>query len=274
MTFDFRPWLDRWTLTPDGPAFSSLAGMLMPVVFESRPAMLKLTREPEELAGGALMQWWGGHGAALVLAREGEALLLERAMGAGSLAQMAREGRDDEATRILCAAGARLHAPRASPPPASLFPLEPWFRALWPAAETHGGVLLKSAAAARALLAEPREVAVLHGDLHHGNVLDFGPRGWLAIDPKGLVGERGYDHANMMCNPDADAATAPGVLARRVTVVSEAARIEPVRLLRWLLAYLGLSASWSLGDGPGDAGRTLQIAEMAAQLLEAAAPQG
>jgi streptomycin 6-kinase len=272
MTFDFRPWLDRWTLIPDGEAFSSVAGMLMPVVFEGRPAMLKLSREPEELAGGALMQWWGGDGAARVLGREGEALLLERAMGPGSLAQMARQGQDDAASRILCAAGARLHAARSAPPPGSLFPLEPWFRALWPAAEIHGGVLLKSAAAARALLAEPREVAVLHGDLHHGNVLDFGPRGWLAIDPKGLVGDRGYDHAHMLCNPDADTATAPGVLARRVAVVSQAARIEPVRLLSWLLAYLGLSASWSLGEGPGDARRTLEIAEMAYALLAQAAP--
>jgi streptomycin 6-kinase len=51
------------------------------------------------------------------------------------------------------------------------------------------------------LLAEPREVGVLHGDLHHGNVLDFGVRGWLAIDPKGLLGERGFDFANIFTNP-------------------------------------------------------------------------
>lgn len=34
-------------------------------------------------------------------------------------------------------------------------------------------------------------MVTLHGDLHHGNVLDFGASGWLAIDPKGLKGERG-----------------------------------------------------------------------------------
>lgn len=269
MSDPFRPWLHRWNLTPDGEAFASIAGRLMPVIHQGAPAMLKLSQAPEEVAGGVLMEWWGGQGAARVLARDGEALLMERAMGPGLLAQMARDGRDDDACRILCAAGAGLHATRATPPPASLVPLEPWFRALWPAAEIHGGVLLKSAAAARGLLAQPREVGVLHGDLHHGNVLDFGPRGWLAIDPKGLIGDRGYDHANMLCNPDADTATAPGVMARRVGVVSEAARIAPVRLLSWFLAYLGLSAAWSLGDGPGDARRTLEIAQMAAQQLEA-----
>ena len=68
---------------------------------------------------------------------------------------------------------------------------------------THGGILARCAEAARALLSEPREVGVLHGDLHHDNVLDFGVRGWLAIDPKRLVGERGFDFANIFTNPDA-----------------------------------------------------------------------
>jgi streptomycin 6-kinase len=263
---DFEPWLTRWRLTPDGAAFKSLAGRLLPVTHFGAPAMLKLSHAPEEIAGGALMQWWAGDGAARVLAREGEALLLERAMGPRSLAEMARGGDDDEACRILCAAGARLHAPRAAAPPASLAPLEPWFRQLWPTAQAHGGLYARSAAAARALLAAPQPPRVLHGDLHHGNVLDFGPRGWLAIDPKGLFGDRGYDHANMICNPDVETATAPGALGRRVLTVSAAADLEPRRLLTWVLAYCGLSASWTLGDGD-DPWRALAIGEIAAAEL-------
>jgi streptomycin 6-kinase len=46
-----------------------------------------------------------------------------------------------------------------------------------------GGVLTKSATAARDLLAVPQNVAPLHGDIHHGNILDGDERGWLAIDP-------------------------------------------------------------------------------------------
>ena len=59
-------------------------------------------------------------------------------------------------------------------------PLGEWFRDLWPTTAQHGGILTRSAETARMLLAEPREVGVLHGDLHHDNVLDFGARGWLA----------------------------------------------------------------------------------------------
>ncbi len=262
----FAPWLARWGLTPDGAPFASLAGRLLPVRQAGAAAILKVSHSSEEIAGGALMEWWGGDGAARVLAREGEALLLERATGARSLAEMARGGADNEATRILCAAGERLHAARSSPPPPTLVPLETWFRQLWPTAEAQGGLYARAAAAARALLAEPREVSVVHGDLHHGNVLDFGERGWLAIDPKGLIGERSYDYPHIIMNPDVETATAPGRLARRVEVISEAARVEPRRLLTWIVAYAGLSASWTLGDGD-DPWRALAIGEIAAAQL-------
>jgi streptomycin 6-kinase len=171
-------------------------------------AMLKLSCEEEERHGGVLMEWWDGEGAARVLARGETALLLERAVGLDSLADMARAGRDDEACRILCATAARLHAPRAKPLP-ELIPLAQWFRELEPTAAKHGGILARCAETARALLAEPREVGVLHGDLHHDNVLDFGERGWLAIDPKRLLGERGFDFANIFINPDLADPTRP-----------------------------------------------------------------
>jgi streptomycin 6-kinase len=262
----FAPWLRRWDLTADGAPRTSLAGRLLPVRQAGVAAMLKVSHSEEEIRGGALMEWWDGVGAARVLARAGDALLLERATGPGSLADMARGGHDDQATRILCAAGERLHAARPAAPPATLVPLQTWFRQLWPTAEAHGGLYAKAAHAARALLAEPREVTVVHGDLHHGNVLDFGPRGWLAIDPKGLIGERSYDYPHIIMNPDVETATAPGRLARRVAVIAEAAKVEPRRLLTWIVAYAGLSASWTLGEGD-DPRRALAIGEIAAAEL-------
>ncbi|MFX5957215.1 aminoglycoside phosphotransferase family protein, partial [Acinetobacter baumannii] len=75
----------------------------------------------------------------------------------------------------------------------------------------------------RRLLSEPRDPVVLHGDIHHGNILDFGPRGWLAIDPKGLFGERDFDFVNLFRNPDEATALSPGRFARQLAVVTEAA---------------------------------------------------
>lgn len=265
----FQPWLTRWGLAPDGAAFVSAIGShLMPVRRDGEPAMLKIAVGEEERLGAALMDWWAGEGAARVLARAGPALLTERAMGARSLAVMAGSGADDEATRILCAVARRLHAPRAATPPQSLVPLGAWFRALPLSAEKRRGVFSAAWRAAQSLLAKPRDVRPLHGDLHHGNVLDFAARGWLAIDPKGLIGERGFDYANMVCNPDIETVGAPGTLMRRSAIICAEAGLEIQRHLRWVLAYAGLSASWTLDDG-GDATCALTIAELAARELGA-----
>lgn len=261
----FDDYLKRWQLTGDGEPFVSLNGTLLPVRQQGRPAMLKISQVAEEQAGSRLMAWWEGEGAAPVLAHDGEALLMVRAQGPGALTQMVKDGRDEQATRILCAVAARLHAPRTKPLPA-LVPLAQWFESLWPCADRHGGLLQHCAMTARELLATPRDVVVLHGDIHHGNVLDFGTAGWLAIDPKGLHGERGFDYANMFCNPDGEQALAPGRFARRVEIVAEACAIDRRRLLQWVLAWTGLSVTWMLEDHQPP-GSTLEVAKLAASAL-------
>jgi streptomycin 6-kinase len=240
--------LARWDLVPDGEPIETPSSLLLAVRHNGRPAMLKIAREEEERRGGALMAWWEGDGAAKVLARHGDALLLERATGSRSLAAMAAAGQDDDASRILCAVARRLHAPRSTPLP-ELVPLAHWFEALSPAARTHGGLLAAADATARTLLAEPRDVVVLHGDIHHGNVLDGGERGWLAIDPKGLSGERTFDFVNILRNPDAATALQPGRFDRQAALLADAATIDRHRLLQWTLAFAGLSAAWHLADG-------------------------
>jgi streptomycin 6-kinase len=238
----------RWRLQPDGEPVATPNGRLQPVRWRGQPCILKVATDPEERAGADLLAWWAGDGAARVLARDGDAILLERATGPGDLARMAREGRDEEASAIVCDVVARLHAQRPAPIP-PLEPLSQRFAALAHAAAAQGGILSAADAAARDLLASPREIVPLHGDVHHGNVLDFGARGWLAIDPKGLLGERGFDYANLFCNPDAATATDPARFARRLSIVGARARLERGRLLSWILAWAGLSAAWHIEDG-------------------------
>jgi streptomycin 6-kinase len=261
---DFAPWLAKWGLEPDGEPFATLSSHLLPVRRGPRAAFLKVAHHPEEMRGGAVMAYYAARGAAEVLAHESEAVLLERLDGRRSLAAMARGGEDDQACRILCATVARLQAPRPGPRPDVLVPLETWFAALWPAAARFGGLYAAGAVAARDLLASPEPSAVLHGDIHHGNVLDGGRRGWRAIDPKGLLGDRGYDYANLICNPDAETALAH--IDGRIDLVSEMARLPRVRVLRWLLAYTALSASWTLSVG-GDPWQALAIGEAARMKL-------
>jgi streptomycin 6-kinase len=258
----FEEYLLRWQLVPDGEPIITRTSQLLPVRQHHTPAMLKLALSEEEACGNALMSWWQGHGAAQVLAQHGHAILMERAMGPDSLTAYARNGRDDEASCIICATVARLHESRHKPLP-DLVPLQSWFGELRPVAARHGGILALASATAETLLAEPKDITVLHGDIHHGNVLNFGVRGWLAVDPKGLLGERSFDYVNLFCNPDYDIASKRAVFRRRIEIVSHSADLDPTRLLQWILAWAGLSAAWNVADNLSSE-TAFAVAELAA----------
>jgi streptomycin 6-kinase len=261
----FGDYIDRWRLTPDGDPILTRTSRLLPVRWQGNSAILKIAIEAEEERGNELMAWWNGEGAPIVLAREGKAVLLERAEDGRSLANLVRKGRDDEATRTICAVAGRLHAPRNQPLP-RLMPLSEWFGELGSAADLHGGIFPLAAAAAHELLSAPRDISVLHGDIHHDNILRFGVRGWLAIDPKGLIGERAFDYTNLFCNPDPETASNPECFGRRLEIVSQAAGLDRTRLLRWLLAWGGLSAAWRISDRTNPE-TPLRVAELAAAEL-------
>ncbi|WP_271192582.1 aminoglycoside phosphotransferase family protein [Agromyces luteolus] len=269
---DEAAWLRRWRLRPDGEPATTTTSRLIPVRTEDDvPAILKVAHESEEARGAALLVALDGHGAVRVIRRDHRALLIERAMGPRDLVAMVRAGEDDEATRIVCGVADRLHAETdrvlglADPPP--LVPLEDWFRQLFANADGLGPLHRAGADLARRRLDDDREPVVLHGDLHHGNVLDFGERGWLAIDPKGLVGDAEFDVCNLLCNPSHERALMPGRLARQFAVAVEATGFEARRLRDWLVAWSALSSTWFELDGrPERAESAARIGETAAGL--------
>jgi streptomycin 6-kinase len=267
MITPFDRYITRWGLTPDGIPITTRSSRLLPVRQNDVPAMLRIALGTEECFGNLLMSWWNGRGTAQVMAHEGEALLMERAEGRQSLAALARNGNDDEASRIICKVVALLHGHSDPSPPDNIVSLTRWFRELAPMAAQHGGILSLAATTAHHLLAAPQYIVILHGDIHHGNILDFGQRGWLAIDPKGIRGERSFDYANLFCNPDSETAAAPGRLSRQLSIVAQAAGLDRRRLLQWVLSYAGLSAAWSIKDNCENPEIALRVAELAAAEL-------
>lgn len=266
-------WLNRWGLIPDGKLLLTHTSQLLPVrtATQGTKCMLRVTTDTDEQTGNSLMAWWEGNGAAQVIAHENEAILLTRATGSASLATMSRMGQDSEACRILCATANRLHSPSTRPLP-RLTSLHEWFSSLKPAAMKYGGILIYCADVSEELLSSPRDIVVLHGDLHHGNVLDFDRSGWLAIDPKGLIGERGFDFANIFTNPDLDnpiprVATIPEIFKQRLSIVTETAGLERERLLKWIISWCGLSTIWSL-EGNEASSIALEVAALAIDELD------
>ena len=213
--------------------------------------MLKVARIAEEARGGPVLAWWAGSAAAEVYEVNDQAVLMERASGHRDLTRMSQTGLDDEVTHILSSTIWSLHCASAtSAVPAGAVPLSLWFQDLISAdaAQLQAGSMARVAAMARELL-EASEVegqVVLHGDVHHGNVLDFDGR-WLAIDPKGLFGHHAFDYANIFCNPATDLALSN--FHRRLAIVSEHSGLDVDVVRSWVIAWCALSVTWTDNSG-------------------------
>ena len=102
-----------------------------------------------------------------------------------------------------------------------------------------------------ALEASQNQRRLLHGDLHHYNVLFDSTRGWLAIDPKGVVGEVEFEIGATLRNPfeRPDLFVSPAIVERRLARLARRLNINLARALEWGFAQAVLSAIWSLEDG-------------------------
>jgi len=119
----------------------------------------------------------------------------------------------------------------------------------------------------RDLLSTAEPSVLLHGDLHHFNILAARRRPWLAIDPKGVAGEPAYEVGALLRNPDPLLFTDPKVQRRRVQVLHEELGFAKDRMLGWGVAQAVLSAWWSLEDSATDWQAQCACAEVLACLL-------
>ena len=92
---------------------------------------------------------------------------------------------------------------------------------------------------------------LLHGDLHHGNIVSAERQPWLALDPKGVVGEPAYEAGALLRNPLPrllHESNPRAVLARRVDQLVEELGFDRARLVGWGLAQAVLAAWWAFED--------------------------
>ncbi len=252
--------LALWGLTPVGPVRRTSTAWLAPVRRGSERLMLKGVGTSDEAGQGAALAHWAGRGAVRLLAQHGEVLLLERAAPGGPLSSLVYAGRDDEATAITAEVIATLHA---APTPEGFVTVEDWgrgFERVRPRARAGGAdvrLIDRAADLYRDLCASQGAAKLLHGDLHHDNILHDEGRGWLAIDPKGVVGEAAFETGAMLRNPGPDPAlwADRARIARRTAILCERLDLDLVRVVGWCFARAVLSALWHVEDrqDPGPA---------------------
>lgn len=230
---------------------------------DGTPCILKLCPPSDELSReGEALAYYGGDGICGLLERDDavSALLLERVLPGRSLQEVWTLGEDEGHTRVTAELMRRLWRPVGEPE--RFRSLQSWARALY---EDHGpGIPTPLREEAQALLAElgpDRDPVLLHADLHHGNILTATGEPYRAIDPKGIVGARGYDVGTYLLNPlQADAEQLISLLPRRLEVFSEVLGLDRRELAAWGFVHAVLSACWSAEDHGVWDERALEVA--------------
>ncbi|MFJ7159260.1 aminoglycoside phosphotransferase family protein [Streptomyces sp. NPDC101118] len=244
-------FLDLWGLRPDGPPMHGMCALVLPVTrtADGARAVLKLQLLDEETAGeAAALRAWDGQGAVRLLAEDPATgtMLLERLDEGRHLSALADP---DQAARVLAELLARL---TARPAPAGLRRLGDITAGMLddvPEAEAELAdpgerALLRDCAAALAEVAGEPGDRLLHWDLHYDNVLAGGREPWLAIDPKPLAGDPGFELLPALVNR-----WDPAAVLRRFDLMTEVLGLDRDRARAWTLGRVLQNFLWEVEDG-------------------------
>ncbi len=262
-----RAWLTRlprlieecaeaWSLSVDLPFPHLSYNYVVPVTkSDGQPLVLKICFPDEDFRNEAnALQYFQGRGCAKLVDVDTKrgALLLER-LRPGLGLQAVTD--DERATSIAASVMRKLWypLPRVTPYPTiadwvkgmarrspALVKATPEFPARW---IRHALVLYSE------LASKSDELVVLHGDLHHANILSAEREEWLAIDPKGLIGERACEPAVLLINAlpkKHEVHKIRPILARRVRQLAEELELDRERVRAWGIVRSVLAAYWCL----------------------------
>jgi streptomycin 6-kinase len=272
-----REWLSRlpellercsakWSLRLDRPysnsSYSYVTRVTQP---DGMAAVLKLSFPDEgAIQEAAALHKFGGRGTVELFAYEPSiaALLLARAQPGDPLAELSAID-DQQATSVVANVARALHR---EAPSADGFPCTD----LWPLEIERLSNIVERNPSLRGLTADARAVVIelaasgsehvlLHGDLHHFNILNAGEE-WVAIDPKGIAGERECEIGPFVLNPiRPDLAR---ILTRRMAQLCEELALDRRRAWAWTFVRAVLAILWALedhGEAPAEWIECLQI---------------
>ena len=247
----------RWQLTVH-PPFPLSYNYVAPATRADGTACVLKLRAPEAAAWTELaaLRHYAGHGCAGV--READdalgAMLIEALRPGTRLTTLP----DDEATAVAADVMGQLWRPA---PAQHAFPtVEDWMGGFGRLRARYGGTgpfpaeLVERAEGLWAELhADAQPAVVLHGDLHHENILAAERAPWLAIDPQGVVGDPAFEAGALLRNPLEGVRTWPDLAARtarRLDILAERTGLDRRRPAGWALVG-GVLSAWCTVEDPG-----------------------
>lgn len=203
----------------------------------------------------AALKWMQGDGIIQLIAADmqNNILILEACQPGKILASL-----NDDNQAVTIAAGLMQHIDKPIDEPSSFPTTKDWFTKLDQLSTLPSQFPKIYVDQARQVAAELHQDAtqqvLLHGDLHHFNILQAQRQPWLVIDPKGVIGEPAYEIGAFLRNPIPNIATTMDtttVMANRVDQFTDILGYDRHKIIAWGFAQAVLAAVWSV-DGNSD----------------------
>ena len=257
-----------WRLTVGAPYDLSFNWVAPARRADGSPAVLKLgvpSSTDLSFEAGAL-SFFAGDGAATLLDRDMDrgALLLERVEPGHTLRTLVRE-HDERATAVLIATMRRLHRP--APPGVACAELTTYRDGFAAHLRRYPGddpiprrLVERAVGLFDELCASADRRVVLHGDLHHENVLAGTREPWLAIDPHGLLGDPGYEVGAALYNPFDGDEPVLELIPARIEQFADGLGMPIERVVAWGFVQAVLSEVWGAQGDDSTPGQALEVA--------------
>lgn len=250
-------YAQRWSLALQPPFGLSYNYVAPAIRADGSEAVLKLGFPDRELLSEMhALQHFDGRGIVKLLEAdfEQQIFLLERIRPGGELVTLKD---DEQATRITAQVMRQLWQPITADRP--LLTVESWTTGLAKLRPHFNGTagpfpeyLVDAAEKIFAeLVPSQGERVLLHGDLHHWNILSGTRQPWLALDPKGVIGEREFEVGPLLLNPNLENfsdAELKRLQSRRIDILEEMLGFDRQRMVAWGVSRAVLSAWWSVED--------------------------
>lgn len=251
-------YLDRWRLRLAGPARSGVVALVLPVrQAHGTRAVLKLQPVDDETGGEPVaLRAWAGQDAVRLLDHDPATgtMLLEWLDASRPLSAIPT---GERSLQILSELLARL---LTVPAPAGLRTLSDLAtgmldrvpQALAALGDVGDRRLVRGCAEVVAELAPTAGDRLLHWDLHDGNILAGVREPWLAIDPKPLAGDPGFELLPALRSrwDDVTSTRDPaGAVRRRMDRMVEVLGIDWERAAGWTLGRVLQDTLWTVEDG-------------------------
>jgi streptomycin 6-kinase len=217
-------------------------------VMKDKPIILKLSLDLETLEKEALViKCFKGYGVVNLIAEDRGLLLLEGLIPGYSLKKYFPE-MDAQAVDVVCKVMNKLHQ---APILSTLPHIKDWLAILQKNHAIPRKLLLKARALSSKLLQTAGPDVLLHGDLHHDNILK-NSNDWLAIDPKGVIGESLFEVGAFIRNPIPELLSKENPEAfidSRIDAFANCLNASKERIIAWSYVQSVLAWIWALEDG-------------------------